>query len=143
MVVMVVLIAVAVVGVVVVGLVVVGGETARLSHVARPAVFDLEEAVGFIAERLPDDVAGRLTEDDVRWVLRADADTLEEATTDAELVELGPEYLDEDAALARVLVASDEDERSLRDDDLAVVLTCRTEYLRAIGAIGARADASG
>lgn len=139
MIVMVVLAVIAAVGVVVIGLVVVGRETALLSGQARPAVFDLEEAVGFISDRLPDDVAGRLTSDDVRWVLRSDAETLEEATESAELVQLGPEYLDEDAALARVLAQSDVESRGLSDADIATVLEGRTAYLQAIGAIGPEA----
>ena len=40
------------VAVVLIGLVVVGGETARLAQVARPAVFDLAEAV--VAGSTPD-----------------------------------------------------------------------------------------
>lgn len=129
-------IGIAIVVVAVVGLVVVGRETSRLAHQARPAVFDLEEAVAFISDRLPDDVASRLTPDDVRWVLRTDAESLELATDHPEDVELGPEYLDEDAALARVLAAADEDDLALADGDLASILAERTNYLEAIGAVG-------
>ncbi len=68
--------------VVVIGLLVVGGETARLARKARPAVFDLAEATEFIADRLPASTQARISHDDVRWVLLADADLLEEATTD-------------------------------------------------------------
>ncbi len=129
-------VAVAIVAVAVVGLVVVGRETSRLAHQAQPAVFDLEEAVGFISDRLPDDVASRVTPDDVRWVLRTDAESLELATDQPEDIELGPEFLDEDAALARVLAAADEDDLALADADLASILTERTNYLEAIGAVG-------
>jgi len=134
------LVGLAVVGVVVLGLVVTGRETARLSAQARPAVFDLEEAVGFIGERLADDVAGRLTPTDVRWILQADADSLEAATADADIIELGPEYLDEDAALARVLSVADDEDRGLDDADIAAVLAERSAYLEAIGAVGPQAD---
>lgn len=68
--------------VVVIGLVVIGRETARLASQARPAVFELAEAVGFIADRLPPDTQARISHDDVRWLLLADADLLEEATAD-------------------------------------------------------------
>ncbi len=135
-----VLVAVAFAGVVVIGLVVIGRETFRLRTTARPAVFDLEEAVGFISDRLPDEVAARLTPDDVRWVLRADADSLEEATESSDVVELGPEYLDEDAALARVLAVADDEDRGLDDADIAAVLAERSSYLELIGAIGPQAD---
>lgn len=136
---LVVLVVVAAVAVVAIGLAVVGRETARLTRQARPAVFELEEAVGFIADQLPDDVAGRLTPDDVRWIVRIDATSLEEASTEPERVELGPEVLDEDAALARVLAAVDQEDRELADADVAAVIAARTAYLEAIGAIGPRA----
>lgn len=70
--------------VVVIGLVVLGRETARLASSARPAVFDLAQATEFIADRLSPEVQARLSYDDVRWVLLADAELLEEATADPE-----------------------------------------------------------
>lgn len=126
--------------VVAIGLAVVGRETSRLSEQARPAVFDLEEAVAFISDELPDEVAGRLTHDDVRWILQVDAASLEEASEDPEALDLGPEVLDEDAALGRVLGDADESGRELRDTDIAAVLAARSDYLRAIGAIGPQVD---
>ena len=128
------LIAVAVLGVVVLALVVVGRETFRLRTSARPAVFDLEEAVDFIADRLDEGAAGRLTLDDVRWILRADVDLLEQATDDPEAD--GPEVVDEDDAVARILEQADAEERDLEDADIAAVLDGRSAYLAAIGAVG-------
>jgi hypothetical protein len=121
----------------VLGLVVVGRETFRLRTSARPAVFDLEEAVDFIADRLPDDVAGRLTLDDVRWILRADVDRLEQATDDPDPPD--DEVVDEDDAVARILGRADAEERDLEDPDIAAVLAGRSAYLQAIGAIGPEA----
>ena len=128
------LIALAVLGVVVLSLVVVGRETFRLRTSARPAVFDLEEAVDFIADRLDQRVAGRLTLDDVRWILRADVDLLERATDDPDAE--GPEVVDEDDAVARILERADAEERDLEDADIAAVLDGRSAYLAAIGAVG-------
>ncbi len=70
------------VAVVALGLVVVGRETARLAGAARPAVFDLAEATEFIADHVAPRVQARISLDDVRWILLADADLLEEATAD-------------------------------------------------------------
>ena len=128
------LIALAVLGVVVLALVVVGRETFRLRTSARPAVFDLEEAVDFIADRLDESVAGRLTLDDVRWILRADVDLLEQATDDPDAD--GPEVVDEDDAVARILQRADAEDRDLEDADIAAVLDGRSAYLEAIGAVG-------
>ena len=118
------------------GLVVVGGETFRLRTSARPAVFDLEEAVDFIADWLDEGAAGRLTLDDVRWILRADVDLLEQATGDPDAD--GAEVVDEDDAVARILERADAEHRDLEDADVATVLAGRSAYLEAIGAVGPR-----
>lgn len=126
--------------VVVIGLVIVGRETNRLATRARPAVFELTEAVAFIADALPVDVASRISHDDVRWVLMTDVELLEDATVDAERLEEGTEVVDEEAAVARILAAADAQGRDISDEDIAAVLDARTRYLEAIGAVGPVAD---
>jgi membrane protein implicated in regulation of membrane protease activity len=124
--------------VVAIALVAVGGVTARLARTAQPAVFDLEEAVGYIADALPEENAGRLTHDDVRWILRTDVDLLEEASDD-EVADAPIEVVDEDHAVARILHRAERDDRELLDADVVAVLDARTGYLEAIGAIGPQA----
>ena len=97
-------------------------------------MFDLEEAVDFIADWLRREVAGRLTHDDVRWILRADVDLLEQATDDPDAE--GAEVVDEDDAVARILERADAEDRELEDADIAAVLDGRSAYLEAIGAVG-------
>ena len=137
--------------VVVIGLVVLGRETARLADVARPAVFDMTEAVDFIADRLPMETQARISHDDVRWVLLADADLLEDATADVgedheaddapdEEPAEDRQVVDEDAAVARILELADASGRDLADEDIVAVLDGRLAYLEAIGAIGPEAD---
>ena len=132
--------------VVVIGLVVLGRETARLATAARPAVFDMTQAVDFIADRLPAETQARISHDDVRWVLMADADLLDEATAEPDphapdpLEEL-PQIVDEDAAVARILELADSSGRDLADEDVVAVLDARLAYLEAIGAIGPEAGA--
>ena len=129
--------------VVVIGLVVLGRETARLSVAARPAVFDMTEAIEFIADRLPAETQARISHDDVRWVLLADADLLEEAEA-AETQDLpddaDPQVVDEDGAVARILELADGSGRDLADEDIVAVLDARLAYLEAIGAIGPQAS---
>ncbi|WP_426573473.1 hypothetical protein [Aquihabitans sp. McL0605] len=136
--------------IIVIGLVVLGRETARLAASARPAVFDMTEAVEFIADRLPAETQARISHEDVRWVLMADADLLEEATADEEPVDDDDdsvdaldeiEVVDEDAAVARILALADSSGRDLADEDVVAVLDARMAYLEAIGAIGPEADA--
>lgn len=126
-----------------IGLVVLGRETARLSAVARPAVFEVDEAVDWIADRLPAAVQARISHDDVRWVLLADVDLLEEATAEDGHDEPDGEdhVVDEDAAVARILARADRSGRDLADEDVVAVLDARSAYLEAIGAVGPAADA--
>mgnify|MGYP000961458636 CR=1 FL=1 len=136
----VVIVLVAVALVVAVALGVVGREVALLADRAQPSVFEMEEAVAFIAERLPAAVAGRITHDDLRWILRADADALERFT-DEQVAEGDVDLvIDEVDAVARVLARVEEERPDLDDADVAAVLDARTVYLRAIGAIGVPAD---
>ena len=127
---------VGVVLVVVIGFLAVGRETGVLRYQARPAVFDLEEAVGFIADELPEGPAGRLSEDDVRWILRADVDRLERATVDGDDPTAATAIIHQDDAVARILELADDQERDLADEDVVAVLDARSGYLAAIGAIG-------
>ncbi|MEO6626944.1 MAG: hypothetical protein ABIP03_00095 [Aquihabitans sp.] len=142
-----------VVVVIVIGLLMVGREASRLGSVARPAVFDLAEAIDFIADRLSPEAQSRLSHDDVRWILLADADLLESATAPAperrypwSRLPPGPDprYLDDsivdqDLAVARILTVADESGRALADEDVAAVLDARLGYLEVIGAIGPQA----
>jgi len=133
------LIVAGVLAVVAIALVAVGRETGLLLARARPAVFDVAEAVDFIADRLPAPVAGRLTHDDVRWILGADADLLEQATeelSDSASVTAGPSFVDETEAVARILERAEADRPGLEDEDVVAVLDGRLAYLEAIGAIG-------
>lgn len=129
-----------------IGLVVIGGETARLAAAPRPAVFDLAKAVDFIADRLPAETQARISHDDVRWILLADADFLEEAAatpaaTGDEIDDLlDGSFVDEDMAVARIFEAAERDDRELADEDVAAVLSLRLAYLELIGAVGGEVD---
>ena len=133
--------------IIVIGLLVVGRETQRLATSSRPAVFDLAEAVLFIADLLPSGTQGRMSHDDVRWVLLADAGHLEQAsledpteaiaTTDDPTMPVDPLHVvDETDAVARILAMADRADRDLEDEDIVAVLDGRLRYLEAIGAVG-------
>ncbi len=129
---------VAAAAVVVIGLVTVGRETFAASQVPRPAVFELDEAVAFVSAGLDDRTAGRLTPDDVLWILETDAARL--AATIDHLTDPGVEVLDEDVAVGEVMARLDGKRRELIDErDVTAVLAGRSRYLEAIGAIGPKA----
>ncbi len=121
----------------------VGREVSLLEDRARPAVFEMEEAIAFIAERLPDEVTARVSHDDVRWVLRTDAEVLEEATAEEVAIGDEDEILDEDGAVGRVLARVSDERPDLADEDVVAILDARMEYLRVIGAVGSEADPPG
>lgn len=121
---------VAVLVVIVIGLVAVGRETFIAAHTVRPAIFDMEEAVEFVSDTLDDRAASRLTPDDVKWILRTDADRLEEAAGKADVLE---EHEACDAVMARLTGPRS---KVVDAQDVTAVLAGRTRYLEAIGAIG-------
>lgn len=129
---------VAALAVVVIGLVTVGRETFAASLQPRPAVFEIDEAVEYVAERLDDRTASRLTPDDVLAILTIDAAAL--AATDGDQSAPGVEVFDETAAVQAVMERLDAKQRAVIDEaDVTAVIAGRSRYLEAIGAIGAPA----
>jgi len=123
-----------------IAVVTVGAVVNRLAAAPPTSVFDLDEAVHFVADRLPDDLTAELSYDDVRKLLQWHLDYLEEkgVATEADVGALpsGPIIAGEDEGVAFVLGRATDD--GLEIDDVAVVevLEAETAYLTAIGAIG-------
>ena len=129
---------VAALAVIVIGLVTVGRETFAASQVPRPAVYEIDEAVEFVAEGLDDRTAARLKPDDVLWILNVDAARL--AETDGDQSAPGVEVIDDAAAVQAVLAKRNAAQAKVIDEsDVAAVIAGRTRYLEAIGAIGDQA----
>jgi len=130
------LVVLAVVLVVAIAFYAVGREVVLLEQRVAPSVYELEEAVPFIAERLPDDVTARISHDDVRWILVVDAEELEAATAEAVAAGDEDEVVDPDGAVGRVLARTGDERADLLDEDVVAVLDARLAYLQAIGAVG-------
>jgi hypothetical protein len=132
-----------------IGLVSVGGVTARLAAAPPRNLFDLDEAVGFVAERLSPEAAGQVSYDELRLLLGWHLDYLEARGVAAE----------DDGSIASPARGSDpavvaEDDEGvafvlgraegagLDVDDVAVVEVLHAEaaYLVAIGALGPEVD---
>jgi hypothetical protein len=131
---------VAVIVIVAIALVAVGKVTAELAAAPRVSVFDLDEAVDYIAERLPLDTAGQLSYDDVRLILGWHLDYLEErgVATEARLDDLPttPVVTDDDGSVAYVLGRASDAGLDVADEQVVEVLDLQMAYLGAIGAIG-------
>ena len=104
-----VLVIIAAVIVVVIALVAVGAVTGRLADEPRRSVFDVNEAVQYVAERLPEDVTAVLSFDDVSAIIVWHLDYLEqkgvagESDHDLEDLPSGPVVTADDEAVAYVI----------------------------------------
>src|SRR5947208_2883921 len=128
---------VAVVLVVVIALVAVGREAFTLSAQPKQAHYDLEEAVEFVADRLPDEVTAILTYDDVRSLLRWHLEYLRDRGVPVRRDQTagGPVVVEDDEGIAWVLGQADDAGLEVTDVEVATVLEAELEYFQAIGAI--------
>jgi hypothetical protein len=136
--VLVVLIVVAVLAIVVIGLVTVGRVTYRLEAEPPTSVYDIAEAVEFVAERLPDDVTAQLSFEELRDLLVWHLEYLEDrgvARDFGDNVTSGPLVAAEDDALAYVLGRAGDAGIEVEDVWVVQVLDASGEYLEAIGAV--------
>ena len=123
----------------------VGSEAFRLGHSLRAAIFDLDEAVDHVADRLPPESQARLTYDEVRTLIDATLGHLESkglsARPGADPLLPGelPVVLADDDAVAVVLGAADRAGVDVTDDDVYRVITLLLGYLDEIGGLGPRA----
>ena len=120
----------------------IGREARRLDALPPRAVFDLEEAVLWVADHLPDDVTAQLSYDEVRQVLDLSLDHLRAvglAGRTGEPVE-GEVVVDESDAVAAVLDSSMQAGLQVNAYQVQAVVAAQLEYLQAISAVGPRAD---
>jgi hypothetical protein len=131
----------------------VGSTVARLASQPTPAVLKLDEAVDWIADRLPFEVAAEISHDDVQRILQWQLDYFDEVGLASEYgEELGGEVVPQDA---EAVVASEDDSvdyvvaraladgRGLTSLQVVCVLDLQLHYLDEIGAIGPSADGVG
>ena len=131
---------VAVLLVFVVAAVVIGRETGRLAKEAPRPVFDLDEAVEWVANHLPFEVQAELSHDDVRQILRWNLDFFRTKGVTANgkgpgepasnIVVAGGETVD------HVLRRAGEVGAAYTAFQVHAVLDAQMAYLQAIGALG-------
>ena len=139
--------AVATVAVFVIAAVVVGREAHRLDAVAPRVVYRLDEAIDFVADRLPPATQARLTPAELeqllvfhlRWLHSKGlqpvnvVDRRQDITT--------PTVITEDTLTGYLLGEADREGVELLDDvDAVAVVEAHLAYLEAIGAVGPPAD---
>ena len=134
-----------VVGVFVIAAVSVGVVSGSLARRPRRSVYDLDEAVDFVADRLPDELTATVSFEDVRSVLLFHCDYLaakgvaSERTAD----DIGTALVvvPDDEPTAYVLGRVGEAGLTLSDDDVVAILDAELAYYEAIGAIGPQLEA--
>ena len=121
----------------------VGSEAFRLGHTATTTVFDLDEAVNYVADGLRDDTATGLTFDEVRALIRFSLEHLRakgiSAMPGEEIEPAGdgpPVVVADDDAVAVVLGRADADGMVVTDDAVLEVLDLLLAHLVEIGAVG-------
>lgn len=128
-----------------IGLLFIGASTDLLSRMPRQSVFHLPEAVDWVADRLPAEVAAEVSYDDVRRILiwHLDyLDQLEVPVRDSDARELDHAVVaEEDEAVVHALACAAEEGVEIDPVHVTVVLDLAGGYLRAIGAVGGVADA--
>jgi hypothetical protein len=131
----------------------VGGAVNRTGAQPPPAVLQLDDAVDWIADRLPYEVAAEISHSDVRSVLLWQLDYFETiglATPHG--AELGGESVpadhlevvaDEDAAVDYAMERAADEHSDISPLHVVCVLDLQMQYLRSIGAVGVEADPDG
>ncbi len=139
----------AVVAVFVIAAVAIGRETHRLDAVTPVPSVDVNDAVGWISERLPEDISAQVSYEDVRDILlwhldemqsRGVASTLEGASgTHANAAGSNPIVVDDDWGVDAVGMRALQNGRDLNPLQIRAVLDAELEYFNAIGAVGPQA----
>ena len=124
-----VLIALTVVAVFVIAAIAIGREGARLHGQSPRPVFDMDEAVEWVGDRLPFDVGAELSHDDVRQILQWSLDHLQVGANDEVLVVA-------EETLAYVQVRARDAGFAWTEAQIEIVLDTQAAYLEAIGAMG-------
>lgn len=134
----------AVVGIFVIAAVSIGVVSGSLAQRPRRSVYDLEEAVEFVADRLPDELTAQVSYEDVREVLLFHCDYLaaKGVASDRTADDIGTALVvvPDDEPTAYVLGRVEQAGLELGDDQVVQILDAELEYYRAIGAIGPRLE---
>ncbi|HET6954902.1 MAG TPA: hypothetical protein VFI47_31360 [Acidimicrobiales bacterium] len=129
----------------------VGREAFRLGHQPPPTIFDLDEAVSHVADDLPFEAQARLSYDEVRQLIVAALDHLEDRGVLAEpghdVALVGGDtpavVLADDEAVAMVLGRAEKAGLDVTDEDVFRVIASLHTYLAEIGAVGPPASSPG
>ncbi|CAN5400044.1 hypothetical protein BH10ACT3_BH10ACT3_02760 [soil metagenome] len=133
-----------VIGTFVIAAVSIGVVSGSLAQRPRRSVYDLDEAVEFVADRLPEDVTAEVTFDQVRSVLLFHCDYLAEkgvaSARTADDIGTALVVVPDDEPIAYILGRVTDEDVELSDEQVVMILDVETQYYEAIGAFGPMVD---
>lgn len=118
-------------------------EAARLSDVPPDAVFDPDDALGWVVEHLDDIVAATLTEKDVARIIAAQMEFFAQrgvSRNGARTAPAVPLLLAPEETVAYIVERCAETGEAYLPEQVEPVMQCQLDYLRFIGAIGRPVD---
>jgi hypothetical protein len=142
----VVIVALAAVVVFVIAAVTVGREARRLDAVAPRTVYVLDDAVDYVADRVPPQTQARVTHDEVRLLLRLHMGELRAkglvppGVVDHEQDIVEPVVLEETGDAGHLMGRADAADIEVGDVDIIHIVDAHFAYLDAIGAVGPPAE---
>jgi hypothetical protein len=141
----VVLVAVAVIAVFAIAAGTVGREARRLDAVAPRAVYDLDEATDYVADRLPPETQAHLTPDELQELLRMHMAQLRakglqppKAVDHVQDIE-EPVVVEETGAVGYLIGRAEAAGMQVTDTDVVHVVEAHLAYFEVIGAVGPQA----
>ena len=133
----------------VIAAVVIGREARRLDSVAPRAVYDLDQAIEFVADRLPAETQARLTFDELRVLLKLHMRWIhDKGLQRAEVIDRPQDITDvivlgEETLTAYLLGKAEESRIEVLDDvDVVHVVRAHLAYFEMIGAVGPSASSN-
>lgn len=133
----------------VIAAVVIGREARRLDGVAPRTVYQLDEAIDFVADRLPPDTQARLTPEELRKLLVLHMDWLRlKGLQPQNVVDRQQDIVDtvvvgEETLTAYLLGEAEKARVDVLDDvDIVYVVRAHLDYFNAIGAVGPSASSN-
>jgi hypothetical protein len=121
----------------------VAREATRIAKEPPPALYHLDDALAWVVEHLPDDVASTLTVDDVRRILEAQVEFFKRkgvSSNGSTAYPSGPVVIGGSETVEYVIERSGETGERYLPEQVYGVIDTQLSYLRAIGAVGPAAE---
>jgi hypothetical protein len=118
-------------------------EATRIANEPPPALYHLDDALAWVVEHLPDDVAATLTVDDVRRILEGQVDFFKRkgvSSNGSTAYPPGPVVIGGSETVEFIIERSAADGETYLPEQVYGVIDTQLSYLRAIGAVGPQRD---